>query len=66
MPRSPIPGNRYPEIRIWDDVTVEYLEDRLAKVIGAQAANRRSNARYVRHVRELRRAIKSRKSYPDR
>jgi 3-phenylpropionate/cinnamic acid dioxygenase small subunit len=57
---SLIPGNRYTEVTIWADTTKEYLEDRLAKVVGSQKANMRNNPRYTRHVRDLRRAIAAR------
>jgi hypothetical protein len=60
MTKSTIPGNNYSEIRIYADTTKEYLEDRLAKVVGAQKANQRNNLRYVKHVRELRNAIAAR------
>ncbi len=58
--QTTIPGNRYSEVRIWADTTKVYLEDQLRKVTHNQQANMRGNPRYVKHVRELRRAIEAR------
>lgn len=55
--KSIIPGNRYSEKRIYSDNTLESLEAELKRVVGAQAANMRGNARYVAYVNLLRRNI---------
>jgi len=57
MTKTTIPGNKYSETAIYADTTREYLEDRLNKIVGAQAANRRNNPRYIAEVRRLRKAI---------
>ena len=59
MTKTSIPGNRYSETRLWGDETPEFLEAQLKKVIGGQAANRRSNPRYVAEVRKLRKALQA-------
>lgn len=61
MNRSKIPGNRFPEFgRIYVDTTREALVEHRAKIIGAQAANMRGNARYVAEIRRIDRAIAAR------
>ena len=58
MTTSKIPGNRYSEFgRIYDDTTADALREHLKKIKGAQQANMRGNARYVREVNRITRAI---------
>lgn len=61
MNQNTIPGNRYSEARIYSDTSLVWLEAELKKVTGAQAANQRSNNRYVLYVKLLRRSINSRR-----
>lgn len=58
--RSPIPGNKFGETRIFPDTTVEYLEAHLARVIANQNPMKRSNPRYVAEVRRVKNAIAAR------
>ena len=59
--KTTIPGNRHQSFgRIWADTTREALVAHRAKIVAAQAANMRSNPRYVAEVRRLDRAIAAR------
>lgn len=56
-----IPGNTVTTFgRIYSDTTKAALEAHLSKVIGGQAANKRTNPIYVAEVRRLRAAIAAR------
>lgn len=59
--RSPIPGNKFSEMhRIYEDTTVEALEQHLRRIVANQNPTKRSNPRYVREVRRIKKAIAAR------
>lgn len=61
MNRTAIPGNRHSSFgRIWADTTREALVAHRTKLVSAQAANMRGNARFVAEIRRLDRAIAAR------
>lgn len=57
---SKIPGNKFSEKKIYSDTSIEWLRAERKRIVDSQAANLRSNARYVSYVRTLDRAIADR------
>lgn len=55
-----IPGNKFSETKIDSDTSIEWLRAERKRIVDSQAANLRSNPRYVSYVRALDRAIAAR------